>query len=377
MVVWQQFKEILDYSFLNVGLGRIAVAVVVFLFIFAMRQVFSRVVMRILRRIAGRTKFTIDEKLLDVIEPPARMLFIVVGLWAGFQILQLPEDAKELISKLIRSLYVIVVIWAAYRATDLLSDFLRKLSAKTESNLDDQVVMFIGKTLRVLVLIIGLMILVREWGYDIAGLVAGLGLGGLAFALAAKDTVANLFGSVTILMDRPFVVGDWIETPSIEGTVEDIRLRSTQIRTFANALVTVPNSVLANSAITNWSRMNKRRIKYKLGVTYSSKSYQVEECVNRIKKMLEEHPAIHKDVIFVYFTDFGESALDLFLYFFTVTTVWKEYLEVRQDVNLRIMKIVEELGMSIAFPSRSIYIKNTGEGNQGIKDSTGNEEKIG
>ncbi|MCP4726556.1 MAG: mechanosensitive ion channel family protein, partial [bacterium] len=182
---------------------------------------------------------------------------------------------------------------------------------------------------------------------------------GLAFALAAKDTVANLFGSVTILLDRPFVVGDWIETPSIEGTVEDIRLRSTQIRTFANAQVTVPNSTLANSAITNWSRMKKRRIKYKLGVTYSSNSGQIEECVKKIKGMLETHPDVHQEVIFVYFTDFGGSALELFLYFFTMTTVWKEYLEVRQDINLKIMKIVEELGMSIAFPSQSVYIENT------------------
>ncbi|MCP4725815.1 MAG: mechanosensitive ion channel family protein, partial [bacterium] len=296
MDIWQQIREFLDYSFLNVGLGRIAVAIFVFLLVYIFRQLFTKFGIGTLRKIAVRTKFTLDNKLLDVVEPPLKYFFVVVGIWGSFQVLQLPENAAVMINSLIRSLFAIAIIWTAYRATDLMSNILQKVTSKTESGLDDQIMMFFGKTLRVLVIVLGVMVLVREWGYDVAGLVAGLGLGGLAFALAAKDTVANLFGSVTILLDRPFVVGDWIETPSIEGTVEDIRLRSTQIRTFANAQVTVPNSTLANSAITNWSRMKKRRIKYKLGVTYSSNSGQIEECVKKIKGMLETHPDVHQEV---------------------------------------------------------------------------------
>ncbi len=375
MDIWQQFKEFLDYSFMNVGLGRIAVAILVFLLVYIFRQLFTKFGIGALRRFTSKTKFTLDNKLLDVIEPPLKYFFVVVGIWAAFQVLQLPENAAEMIGKFIRSLFAIAVIWTAYRATDLMTNFFQALTAKTESGLDDQIMMFIGKALRVLVIVLGAMILVREWGYDIAGLVAGLGLGGLAFALAAKDTVANLFGSITILLDRPFVVGDWIETPSLEGTVEDIRLRSTQVRTFANAMVTVPNSILANSAITNWSRMKKRRIKYKLGVTYSSSSRQLKDCVTKLKDMLENHPGIHKDVIFVYFTDFGDSALELFVYCFTNTTVWQEYLEMRQDVNLKIMQIVEEIGMSMAFPSQSVYLENT-EITDSLLDR-GNNTKIG
>ena len=234
---------------------------------------------------------------------------------------------------------------------------MARVSKKTGTLLDDQLILFIGKFIKTGILAMGGVIIIREWGYDIAGLLAGLGLGGLAVALAARETIANLFGSITIMTDRPFSVGDWIETPHVEGIVEEIRLRSTLVRTFSHTLVTIPNSVLANSAITNWSQMGKRRITYKLGVSYDSTRAQLQEAVEQIKSMLDNHPDIHPQTVFVYFTDFGDSALELFLYFFTKTIVWQEYLSIRQDINLKIMGILEKLGMKTAFPSRSIYIE--------------------
>ncbi len=357
MEQWEQLKSFLDYSLLNVSLGRILLAVFLFFTVFFLRHIFTRIGIKILRKLTGKTKTTMDDKIIDVIEPPVSFLFIVAGIWLFCRALKLPEGPMQFAGSIIRSMTVIAVIWTAYRATDIITGFFTKIARKTENELDDQIVQFSGKFLRAAIIIIGVMIIVREWGYDIAGLVAGLGIGGLAFALAAKDTVANLFGSITILLDKPFVIGDWIETPQLEGTVEDIRLRSTQIRTFSNAVTSVPNSVIANSPVTNWSRMKKRRIKYNLGVTYSSTGAQMEDCVKQIRDMLEKHPEIDNDVIFVRFTDFGESALEIFLYFFTKTTVWGEYLRVREDVNLRIMKIVENLGMNTAFPSQSLYIE--------------------
>jgi MscS family membrane protein len=166
-----------------------------------------------------------------------------------------------------------------------------------------------------------------------------------------------MFGGMVIFLDKPFTIGDWISTPSVEGTVEDITFRSTKIRTFAHALVTVPNATLANEPITNWSRMGKRRITFHLGVTYTTSRSKLEKCVQAIRAMLEEHPGIHKETIFVYFERFNESSLDIFLYFFTNTTDWKEYLSIREDVNFKIMQILEQEGVSVAFPSRSIYIE--------------------
>jgi len=357
MEFWKQLQSFLTYSFFDVSLNKIVISLFIFLLIYFFRRLFLKLVLRVLRGIAKRTKTTLDDQLIEVIESPARFIFIIIGLWLAFEILELPEASKELVQHTIRSLVAIAVIWTAYRASAIVSKFMRHIAIKTETILDDQLVLFLGKFLRIAIIAIGAMVLVREWGYDIAGLVAGLGLGGLAFALAAKDTVANLFGSITILADRPFGIGDWIETPHVEGTVEDIKLRSTHIRTFAHALVAIPNSVLANDAITNWSRMGKRRITFKLGVTYDSSRAQIHETVYRIKEMLSNHPDIHPQTIFVYFTDFGSSALEIFLYFFTKTTDWQEYLSVRHDVNLKIMEILENIGMKVAFPSHSLYIE--------------------
>lgn len=160
-----------------------------------------------------------------------------------------------------------------------------------------------------------------------------------------------------IILDKPFSIGDRIGTSSVEGTVEEITYRSTKVRTFAQALVTVPNSTMANEAITNWSKMGRRRITFNLGVTYTTPRFRLETCIARIEKMLREHPQIHQETIFVNFDRFNESSLDIFLYFFTVTTNWGEYLKVREDVNLKIMAILEEEKVSIAFPSRSVYFE--------------------
>ena len=353
----KQLHQFLNYSFFDLNIGRLVLAIFVFFLIYFLRQLFSKMGIKLLRSLAERTKTTFDDQIIDMLEPPVRFMFIIVGLILAFKILDLPDSSQEFIHHFTRSLFAVVFIWTAYRASEIISRFMKHLTAKTESILDDQLMLFVGKFLRIVVIAVGAMVLVREWGYDIAGLVAGLGLGGLAFALAARDTVANIFGSITILLDRPFAIGDWIETPHVEGTVEDIRLRSTHIRTFAHALVAIPNSVLANDAITNWSRMGKRRITFKLGVTYDSTRAQIQEAVLQIEDMLKNHPDIHPKTIFVYFTDFGESALEIFLYFFTKTTNWQQYLSLRQDINLKTMEILEKMGMKIAFPSSSLYIE--------------------
>jgi len=183
-------------------------------------------------------------------------------------------------------------------------------------------------------------------------------LGGLAFALAAQDTAANVFGGIMIILDKPFSVGDWIYTPSVEGTVEEISFRSTKVRTFAHALVTVPNSVIANEALTNWSRMGKRRVTFKLDVKFTTPVESLQQALAKIRTMLQTHPEIHQDVIFVHFDQFTESGLGLFLYFFTRTTKWGEFLQVKEDVNFKILEILREEGVEIALPGRSIYVEN-------------------
>jgi MscS family membrane protein len=166
-----------------------------------------------------------------------------------------------------------------------------------------------------------------------------------------------MFGSVTIFTDRPFQVGDWIKASGVEGYVEDVGFRSTRIRTFDKTLVSVPNSKLAGNTIENMDARPVRRVKMTVGVTYETKSDQMRKAVEAVREILRSHQGIWQDYWLVYFTDFGASSLDIFIYYFTKSKVWAEYLEVRQDVNLKIMSKLEEMGLEIAFPSQTVYLK--------------------
>ncbi len=239
------------------------------------------------------------------------------------------------------------------------------MTKKTESTLDDHLLPFIRKGLRTFIVVMMGLMMAQTLGYPISGLLASLGIGGLAVALAAKDSLANIFGSLMIILDRPFQIGDWVQAGEIEGTVEEIGFRSTRIRTFAKTLITVPNSTLTNLSINNFSRMPKRRIKMSVGVTYATTPAQMRDAVAKIRNLLRTHPAIDQEFFLVNFTDFGASSLDILVYCFTRTTVWGEYLDARQDVCLQIMDILEEMGLEIAFPSRTVYLNN-----QDLPDNT-------
>lgn len=337
---------------------RIGAALAIILLAILLRRIFVNVIVRLLKKATKKTRTDFDDQLLAVIEKPARFIFLIIGIYLAMKVLPLSLKVDLFIDRVAKSFIMFSLFWAGYRASDVLASFIKHIVEKTGSKIDNMLSTFISNGLKAVVLAIGSITVLQIWVKDIAGILTGLGLGGLAFALAAKDTAANLFGSITIMIDKPFGIGDWIKTPHVEGTVEEIGFRSTRVRTFAQALVTIPNSTMSNDPITNWSRMGKRRITFRLGVTYDTTNDQMRECVRRIREMLENHPEVHPETIFVYFERFGESSLDIFLYLFTKTTVWQKYLEVQEDINLKIMDILDELGISVAFPSRSIYIEN-------------------
>jgi MscS family membrane protein len=190
------------------------------------------------------------------------------------------------------------------------------------------------------------------------GFIAGLGLGGLAFALAAKDALANIFGGVVIIMEKPFSIGDWVQTPDVEGTVEEITFRSTRFRTFTQALVTVPNSNLSNKPITNLSRMGKRQVKFTLSIDYAGPRVKIEEFIQEIRDLLKNNQAIHPQTILVYLESINVNSLDILFYFFTNTTNWEEYLAVKEAIYYQIMDILAGKNLALASPGRIIYSEN-------------------
>ncbi len=340
-------------NFIDIG-----VAALIFLAFLLFRKLFARYIFHLLLKISKKTKTDIDEQILIAFEKPMQVFIVVLGLYFFFQYLSLSPRIEMIAHSSIRSTIIILIAWGLSNLSNSTFLWIEWVGKKYKFELDKILIPFFSKVLRFLIIAFTISIVASEWGYNIDSLIAGLGLGGLAFALAAKDSIGNVFGGVVIITEKPFTLGDWIETPSVEGTVEDITFRSTKIRTFAQSLVTIPNSTLANEAITNWSKIGKRRITFHLGITYSTTREKIKNVISQIKHMLENHQEIHKDTIFVHFDRFNDSSLDLFLYFFTNTTNWAEWLRVKEDINLKIMEILENEQVSIAFPSTSLYFEN-------------------
>lgn len=355
---------ILHETFLGISAGRFAAAFGIIIGALILKKVFGHLFVNVIFPLAGRTKSRYDDEFLSSIRKPAEFLVIIIGLFIAVQVLQLPTEPVDMrrgAHALLKVLVTFDIAWALFNIVSLLELFLSSWVDKTESTLDDHLLPFIRKSLRAFIIFLAIIMTIQNLGYSISGLLASLGIGGLAVALAAKDTLSNIFGSFMIILDRPFHIGDWVKAGDMEGVVEEVGFRSTKIRTFAKTLITVPNNIIANLAIDNFSRMPKRRIKLNVGVTYETSPAQMRRAVSLIREMLTRHPAIQQDFFLVNFTDFGASSLDIMVYCFTTTTVWGEYLDAREDVCLKIMDILEDLGLEIAFPSRSVYLRGEQE----------------
>ncbi|AGA68211.1 small-conductance mechanosensitive channel [Desulfitobacterium dichloroeliminans LMG P-21439] len=357
MDLWHLVQNQWESIIYGASIKRMGIALLILLLALLLRKIFSKVIIVFLRKLTQRTKGTLDDAIVEALEKPVQLAFIIIGLQIATQVLILPPEIGAFAYRVIRSLVLYTLFWSAYRAADVFSALFERRVFLTADKFDDMLVSFLSKGAKAVIIVLGSITIAQVWFTEIAGVLTGLGLGGLAFALAAQDTAKNLFGSVTIMLDRPFNIGDWVQTPSVEGTIEEIGFRSTKVRTFAQAVVTVPNSVMSNEAITNWSRMGKRRINFQLGVSYQTTAGQLQECVKSLRNILEDHPEVHPETILVYFERFGDNSLDIFVYFFTNTTNWQKFLEVQEDVNFKIMSLLEELGISVAFPSRSVYIE--------------------
>jgi len=328
------------------------------LLVFVFFQLFRVLIRKILYNIVKKTTNKIDDDILEAIKQPIDFLFIIIGINFAFNLLTLDNELADTIDKIVRSGFILVVFWSIVNVLNHLSMNIYKVTNKFGDKINADLSNFIVKSIRLFILVLGLIAVLQEWGYNVSGFLASLGLVGMAFALAAKDTAGNLFGSLVIFTDKPFKIGDWIKTPEVEGTIENVGIRSTKVRTFAQALVSVPNGTLANSAILNWSKMGKRRVKTTLALTYDTPGETLETIISDIKNMLQNNPDIHQETIHIYFSSFGESSLNIFCYYFTKSTNWAEFMRVRENTYLSIMKIIEKNDSSFAFPTQTIHIDN-------------------
>ncbi len=255
------------------------------------------------------------------------------------------------------SFLIFCFYWIAYNLSSSTNDLFIYILKRNGVSIDLSLSNILSTCIHTILILLGIASLLGAWDINVSGFVAGLSIGGLAFSLAAKDSLSNIFAGLVILVDKPFKVGDWIICRDIEGTVEKIDFRSTSVRTFPQALVYIPNSIITNTSIVNYSNRESRRINFTLGVTYDTTPQQMEELVSKIHKLLLNDHDILADGLSVAFTNMNSSSLDIDVICFTSCKDYGSYVQVKERINLNIMNILKEIGTSAAFPSTSLYVE--------------------
>lgn len=315
-----------------------------------------RLGLRRIKKLLRRTEFTWDHKTLSAIEKPAA-LAAACGVWYfSVYVLRFEGQTLYFLTVITQVMFNVAIIWGAYRLTDALADYLKVLTSITESELDDHLVPLLQKSLKVFIIVFGSLILLQNLGFNVTSVFAGLGLGGLAFALAARDTCANFFGSIMIFLDRPFGIGDWIKTGGVEGNVEEIGFRSTRIRTFYNSLISVPNSALVSANIDNMGKREFRRIRTTLSLTYDTPPEKMEAFLEGVKNIIKANPYTRKDYLHVVFNGYGASSLDVLVYCFLKVPDWSQELVEKQNLYLEILRLAKDLEVSFAFPTQTLHV---------------------
>ena len=359
-------NELLEFSFLGaevlwgIAVWRLVFALVLLCLGFFSRRVIRWIVGRMLRRRKSSGGAPWAEDLLELLPRRLSMVLQILLWYAIALILELPQEPYDVRGWIINGLLVAAAVaftGVVFRLLDAVSRAAVRKAAKTQSRLDDQLVPLLRKSLKtILAIVIGVSI-ADKMGFSVASLIASLSIGGLALALAAKDTVANVFGSAIVFTDRLFHVGDVVNISDVEGVVEEVGVRTTRIRRFDKALATIPNQIFANTTVVNHSSRESRRIKLVLGLTYAGSPQQLEAFLSAARQMLRGVSSLENDASVVYITDLAESGLKILVQGFTLTADYGAFMTAREEVLLNVMKLVEEHGMEIAFPARRAYFQ--------------------
>ncbi len=355
---WNLTRDVWRDGVMGVDIGRILAAFGIFIVFMLLRRLFTRFVLAALRKLTRKTASDIDDRLVDALENPIRFIPLVLGAFFAAEYLGLSGNIQLLADNLVRSLISFTLFWGFFRLVGPFSFLLSKLETIFTSELIDWLV----KAIKAGFVFLGAVTILQIWGIEVAPILAGLGLFGVAVALGAQDLFKNLIAGILIIAEHRFSKGDWILVDGVvEGTVEAIGFRSTVVRRFDKAPVYVPNTRLSDSAVTNFTAMTHRRIYWKIGVEYRTTIEQLRQIRDEIEAYLLQTDAFappNEVPTFVRIDSFNESSIDIMLYCFTKTTNWGEWLEIKEHLALKIKEIVEGAGSAFAFPSQSLYVES-------------------
>lgn len=335
--------------------------VVVAICIIVLFKIFSPTISYIIIRmfkIRAKNKKVIKE---SAFYKPLAVFFTIFGIYISIVFLKVPlaitDEAMQIVKKIFEIVSVIAFARGLAASFEPKSSLVKKMKEKTSKDVEDSMFDFILKIVRAIIYIVAGFIVITLLGVNLNGLVAGLGVGGVIVTLAAQDTAKNLFGGLVIFLDKPFIVGDWIEMAPYEGTVEDITFRSTRVRTFENSVVNIPNSIISNSSIINWSKMEKRRYKTNLCLELDTPLEKLDIFQKRVREMLQQREAIYDESIIVKFDEIKDNGINVLVSSYTESVDYTSYLSEKENINRKIMKILREENIELAYDTKTLYVK--------------------
>lgn len=340
------------------------------------KRLFSRLLSRLMFRFFMRIQTSADPKLfVELLVRPVEVLILFSVVYLAINQLEYPLQEVifrrstlvnsvptlyeitliEVIDKVFLFLFIVSAFWIFLRIIDFVAYVFEYKASLSESKTDSQMVPFIKELSKILTIVIAVFVVLGSvFNLNVATIIAGLGIGGIAVALAAQDTLQNLLGSFTIFADKPFIVGDLVRIDKFEGTIEKVGFRSTLIRTLDKTLVVIPNKKMVDSPLENLSLRNLRRVKFHIGLKYDTPVGTMKKICSEIEKFVNDHSATSADTL-VSFDSFAESSLNIQILYFIEIVDYSEYMHIREDINYHIMQIVSENGAGFAFPSQTVY----------------------
>ncbi len=336
---WWQYLEFFGVVVLGVLVGK----------------VFYWIISNIILKFASRTKTKLDDLIIHALKRPVLLAIFIASVFYGSSFIVMSDSFKSVFKSIISVLVTLDIAWIIMNVIDaIIVNYISPATAKTKTDLDDTLIPIIRKALKITIITVTIILIIDNFGYDVTSLIAGVGIGGLAFALAAQDLLANMFGGIAILTDKPFKLGDRIKVDGNDGFIKEIGLRTTRMMTLDGTMIVIPNSVIAHSTLENISKEKARKVKVTIGLTYDTPNKKLEQAKKIIADVIKENPDT-LDESLVSFYNFGDSALEILVIYWIKN--FDNLLGARDRVNFEIKKRFEKAKIEMAFPTQTVYVK--------------------
>ena len=345
--------DLLNNSYYNNTVLEWITAMGIILGVFIIGKLLYKIFSSVIRRLTAKTETKLDDIIIDMIEEPIVAALIVFGIWFALNGLNLPVGFTEMLGHMMQFIIVMMIAWLLTRLLEaLIEEYLVPLTDASDNDMDDQLLPLLRKGAKIIIWSMAIIIGLNNAGYDVAALIAGLGIGGLALAMASKDTVANIFGGFTIFTDKPFTINDRVQVGGYDGTVTEIGIRSTRIKTLSGRIVTIPNSKFADSPVENVSLEPARKISIDLGLTYDTSPENMQKALQTLKEIADDIEGV-KEGATIFFSGFGDSAMNIkFIYYIDKGS---DIAGTQNDVNMAILTHFNKAGLDFAFPTQTLY----------------------